>query len=631
MPRHKSGLTDAFIRGIMEAGRYSDGPGSNGLVLRAKPLKAGDFSRIFWQRIRIDGEPAELRIGKYPLIGLKTARKLSTKNAQIVEEGGDPREKKKVVPTLAEVAEEFWVLRVENKGPTYLRNRRARLRRYAPQLLDKRVDRITRDDITGVLSPIWRGNNSMANELRNWVSMIFEYAVGMGYIQDNPADRPILRTLPDVRQDVINHPSLPYRDIESYINELRQVNDRDISGSLALEFKTYTITRSIEVCNAPWSEIHLDFEVFTPKTKGSPSLTWPCWVIPPERYKTKTGVIIPLSRQAIRVLVEAIDLSGRHPYLIFPSEQGVPHTASSLALTHHEVSKATVPHGIRDSFKSWCQEYEVSERLAKTSMGHAISTHDGAYGRSVLAAKRINLVQDWADYNRGETPPNYEWHDKFKPEQVHTYPDKDDLLIREDIGALRAHLESDIAGAFYKGIQDTFAAIRAADANSTYKASVLFMSLTDQNYESVRKARLSEIDTGTGVWTIPAGHIGKLGRPLPVPLPKLALSIVKQMQQLEGRGNSEILFPSQQGTALRSNTASQLLHTLHIDLSPAIFKSAFREWCVKSGVPHEIVGDAIGLKRTEPLTETERPDTLKQRRRPMQKWAEFLEGKLPLD
>ena len=343
MPRHKGGLTDGFIRAISKAGRYSDGPGSNGLCLRAKALKSGGFSLIFWQRIRIDGKIVELRIGRYPLIGLKKARMLATKNAQIVEEGGDPREKTKAVPSLGEAAEQFLALRSEGKIVTYLNDRRKILRLHASQLLGKRVDRITRDDVKGVLEPIWRSSHVAAGHVRELLSMIFEYAEGKGHLQDNPAGRPTLRTLPDIRHEVINRPSLPYREVETYINELKQARTRDISMRYALEFKIDTVTRSIEVCGARWDEIHLDFEVFTPKTKGLPPLIWPCWVIPPERYKTKTGVIIPLSRQAIRILVEAIALSDRHPYLIFPSPHGRPNSAQTLIATHHEVSKTTVP------------------------------------------------------------------------------------------------------------------------------------------------------------------------------------------------------------------------------------------------------------------------------------------------
>ena len=360
-------------------------------------------------------------------------------------------------------------------------------------------------------------------------------------------------------------------------------------------------------------------------------------MIPKERYKTHTELVIPLARQAVKILVDATHLSVRHPHLIFPTTHGNLLLREHLVHLQHKFN-AGVPHGFRNSLKTWTQEYRMNPDLAETALGHSISTHGGAYGRAILASTRVYLNQDWADYNYGNLPGDYKWSERFEPEQPHTYPDADDLLSRDDIDALKAHLDSDIPGQYFKNIPKWFATIRSGDVNLTHKLSCLFSALTVTTFRQVSKAKVADVDVDTGVWTIPAeNNRHQSGEQIRIPLSKAALAVYKQARDEISRGDSGLLFASRAGTPLSQNIPSNVAHELDMDVTPPIFRAAFCEWALASGTLGELVEEALGLTQSKPLISPDESEERKRleknwraRVRLMQRWADFLDGKQPM-
>ena len=73
MKRPKT-LSAAFCRTIKEPGRYGDGRGGHGLSLLVKESSTGRSSKSWAQRLRIDGEPANIGLGSYPIVTVAEAR-----------------------------------------------------------------------------------------------------------------------------------------------------------------------------------------------------------------------------------------------------------------------------------------------------------------------------------------------------------------------------------------------------------------------------------------------------------------------------------------------------------------------------------------------------------------------------
>ena len=69
-----------FVKTVARPGRYGDGCGSHGLSLLVKPMKLGGNSRIWSQRLRINGKPVSIGLGSFPVVTLAGARKAALEN-----------------------------------------------------------------------------------------------------------------------------------------------------------------------------------------------------------------------------------------------------------------------------------------------------------------------------------------------------------------------------------------------------------------------------------------------------------------------------------------------------------------------------------------------------------------------
>ena len=84
-------LNARFVETVTTPGRYGDGRGGYGLCLNVRRMTNGRASKSWVQRIRPNGRPTYIGIGRYPFVTLAEARKLALANAIIVSKGLDPR------------------------------------------------------------------------------------------------------------------------------------------------------------------------------------------------------------------------------------------------------------------------------------------------------------------------------------------------------------------------------------------------------------------------------------------------------------------------------------------------------------------------------------------------------------
>ena len=101
-------LSGNFVRAVRKEGRFGDGRGSYGLVLRVKAASTG-ISKVWVQRLRRPGaEPREVGLGVYPMVSLERARELAFENAKAMRDGIDPvahRRQRATIPTFRQAAE----------------------------------------------------------------------------------------------------------------------------------------------------------------------------------------------------------------------------------------------------------------------------------------------------------------------------------------------------------------------------------------------------------------------------------------------------------------------------------------------------------------------------------------------
>ena len=385
MPRVKqNGLTTAWVKSMVKPGVYADG---GGLYLKV----LGSGARRWMYRGRLNGQPVARGLGGFPAVGLADAREKAREYRQMVRDGVDPaaakRDRAKVVkgiPTVKDVALAVWKLRRNEWTQQHTREWWQSLETHAfPRIGGMAVNELTAADVLAVLEPIWNSRRETATRIKQRLEAIMDYGVAAGHCPTNPVAA-VKRALPSKRPAQAHFEALPYSELPEALNTIRTTGNR--VTSLAVEFTILTAARSGETRGATWDEIDLDAAV---------------WEIPAERMKARRPHRVPLSAQAIAVLEEAGELTGRSG-LVFPSARSgkSPLTPQALSrvLARGEI-RGTV-HGMRAAFRNWAAEQSGAPwAVCESALAHSIgSSTEQAYMRSDLFDKRQELMQAWAEY-----------------------------------------------------------------------------------------------------------------------------------------------------------------------------------------------------------------------------------------
>ncbi len=149
-------MTFGKLKALNEPGMFGDG---GTLFLKVSP--GGSKSRV--QRITIRGTRHDLGLGGWPVVSLQEARERAFENRRAVAHGRDPLAEKKQaiqessVPTFKAVARKYY----EENLPRWKPGRHTErwmqvVEKYAfPVFGDVPVDRVGREDVLRMLTPIW--------------------------------------------------------------------------------------------------------------------------------------------------------------------------------------------------------------------------------------------------------------------------------------------------------------------------------------------------------------------------------------------------------------------------------------------------------------------------------------------
>lgn len=381
-------LTAAKIKSISKTGRYGDGG-----TLFLNVALGGSKSWI--QRLTIKGRRHDIGLGPWPVISLQEARERAFENRRAVAHGRDPVvEKKKAInessiPTFKAVARKYY----EENLPRWKPGRHTErwmqvVEKYAfPVFGDVPVDRVCREDVLRMLTPIWTSKPEYARKLRQRVRLILEWCQAHGYVHTNIAGEEIGGALPSMPSVKEHHRSLPYKEVSKALDIIEE-SGASLSAKLCFRFLILTAVRPGEARNATWEEINWETKT---------------WTIPAGKMKAKVEHRVPLSREAMKVLERAARVRGESP-LIFPSSSKRAKPMSDMTLTKLlrdvGLGEKTVPHGFRSSFRTWAGERtNTSTPVIELCLAHRVGSQvEQAYSRSDLLNKRRRLMQQWSDY-----------------------------------------------------------------------------------------------------------------------------------------------------------------------------------------------------------------------------------------
>lgn len=136
--------------------------------------------KSFFVRKRIHGRDKRIIIGKYPDIDIEDAR---AKVAEVLDEASKkiPVRRKKI--SFKEFID-FYLSHKVRRGEDSFNKLKRTINLHLKDLFDKNIQDITSDDLSKVLDNI--AGRAMAARVQELLQSVFNYAIDMGYIKQNP-------------------------------------------------------------------------------------------------------------------------------------------------------------------------------------------------------------------------------------------------------------------------------------------------------------------------------------------------------------------------------------------------------------------------------------------------------------
>jgi integrase len=331
-------------------------------------------------------------LGGYPEVSLSKAREKARVAKELIEQGIDPIEQKranKAALTKNRMTFKEAAYKTHEKKKTEFKNSKhakqwiSTLEKYAfPFIGSKQVSVIELPDVLQVLEPIWQKKTETATRVRQRIETVLIWAEVSGYRSgDNPARwRGHLSEVlpkPSKIKAVQNMPALPYKDMYSFMTELRK---RPGLGARALELIVLTACRSGECRFATWDEFNFSEKV---------------WVIPAEHMKGGREHRIPLTSDVIELLKNLPRFEGSN--YIFPASKGGPLSDMTISGVCRRMQVSAVPHGFRSTFRTWASETtNFPHEVCEQALAHVVDNKtEAAYKRGTLFNKRRQLLEAW--------------------------------------------------------------------------------------------------------------------------------------------------------------------------------------------------------------------------------------------
>ena len=353
-------------------------------------------SKYFRLDYRFDGKRKTLALGVYPETTLKEAREKREIARKQIANGIDPSENKKAVKeSKAEsaansfeiIAREWGAKKVNDWDDKNNRSKRMLERNVFPWLGNKPITDILPKDILACLRRVEdRGTIETAHRTLQICGQVFRYAVATSRV-DRDITPDLRGALPPAKGEhfaAITEPKQVaelLRAIDSYQGSLSAIS--------ALKLAPMVFVRPGELRAAEWK--HIDFD----------AREWRYFVT-----KTKTEHIVPLSTQAITILLELQPLTG-HGRFIFASERTprgdrcMSENTLNAALKRLGYGKDVMTaHGFRAMARTILDEVlGFRPDFIEHQLAHAVRDANGrAYNRTSHLAERHKMMQSWSDY-----------------------------------------------------------------------------------------------------------------------------------------------------------------------------------------------------------------------------------------
>jgi integrase len=388
-------LNEVKIRNAKPKAKFYKLTDSEGLYLHV--TETG--TKLWRFRYRFSGKEKLLALGKYPEISLFDARRKRDDARKLLANGVDPGAVRKAqkqaeveeTETVEVIAREWH----EKFKSTWTEGHAAKLMRCLerdvfPWIGSRPIKEIKAPELLTVLRRVEsRGVLEGAHRVRGICNMIFRYAISTGRAERNPA-QDLIGSLPPAKEKHLAAITEPKK-----VRELLLAIDGYVGSyvvKLALQLSPLVFVRPGELRHMEWKEV--DFENAL-------------WSIPAEKMKMREPHLVPLSKQAIKILEELQKLTGTSQYA-FPSgrtyDRPMSNNAILAALRRMGYTKDEMtPHGFRAMARTIIDEVlQIRPDFIEAQLAHRVSDPLGrSYNRTHHLNERRKMMQTWADYLDG--------------------------------------------------------------------------------------------------------------------------------------------------------------------------------------------------------------------------------------
>jgi len=378
---------------------------------KAKPYKVADERGLFllvqpnggkWWRLKYrrpdTGKENLLSLGVYPDVSLKQARERRDAARKLLAEGIDPGSQRQAdkaerqgaaANTFEAIAHEFIAQRLADKAESHRSKVQRRLELYVFPYIGKRpVSAVTAPEIRAVLHRIEsRGTLETAHRALQNIGQVIRYAIASGRATADPT--PALRgTLAPVSKGNMAAPTDPAA-VGAILRALEAFRGGPVVQA-AVNLLPLVFCRPGELRSMKWADVDLE------------AAQWSYTV-----SKTKTAHVVPLSTQALAILLDLQPLTGHQPGgYVFPggrsSLRPLSNAAINAALRRLGIDTKTelTGHGWRAVARTLLHEQlGFDPHVIEHQLAHAVPDALGtSYNRTKFLKERKAMMQRWADY-----------------------------------------------------------------------------------------------------------------------------------------------------------------------------------------------------------------------------------------
>lgn len=383
-------LTEAAVKQAKPGAKPYKMFDGHGLYLEVTPA-GGKWWRL---KYRHSSKERRLSLGVYPDVSIKNARERRQAARKLLTQGVDPSSQRKADKAAQRAAHgnsfkalaEAWH---SKKAKEWAPSTAAKARAYLdsdliPALGDRPMIEIKRRDLVDTLAKIEeRGALDVAKKCREWLSGIFRYALVAGVIEVNTATD--LNVVAAPQRATRHYPHLPESELPELLNALDSYGG-DPATVRAIQLLLLTGRRPGELRFTVWKWIDLEGAT---------------WTVPSDVMKMRREHVIPLPVQAVEVLREQQQFTGRRE-LVFSNRDTpllpISENTMGSALNRMGFKNRQTAHGFRHLISTALNERGYNRDWIEKQLAHKDDNKIRAtYNKAEYLDQRRQMMQAWAD------------------------------------------------------------------------------------------------------------------------------------------------------------------------------------------------------------------------------------------